>query len=80
MAATVRVFTISRVAQILGEDEDWLFDIANEMEPEDGCLWIYGVSDDQTLAFTDFGIENLSELVRIHKVDPSIIRRYRDQQ
>jgi hypothetical protein len=78
MAAITRVYTIDRVAQMLGEDEDWLFDIANEMEPEDGCLWIYGAGDDETLAFTDFGIKNLSELVRIHKADPSIMRRYRE--
>jgi hypothetical protein len=38
MAAITHVFTISRVAQMLGENEDWLFDVANEMEPEDGCL------------------------------------------
>ena len=77
MAAIAHVFTITRVAQMLGEDEDWLFDVANEMEPEDGCLWIYGIGEEQTLAFTDFGIENLTELVRIHKADPSIMRRYR---
>lgn len=80
MAAITRVFTISRVAQMLGEDEDWLFDVANEMEPKDGCLWIYGVGNDHTLAFTDFGIESLSELVRIHKADPTIMRRYREEE
>jgi hypothetical protein len=80
MAAIAHVFTITRVAQMLGEDEDWLFDVANEMEPEDGCLWIYGIGEEQTLAFTDFGIENLTELVRIHKADPSIMRRYREEE
>lgn len=30
------VTTITRVAQDLGEDEDWLRDVANEMEIEDG--------------------------------------------
>jgi hypothetical protein len=80
MPAIPRVHTIGRVAQMLGEDEDWLFDVANEMEPEDGCLWIYGVGDEQTLAFTEFGIENLRELVRIHKADPTIMRRYRSEQ
>jgi hypothetical protein len=80
MAAIAHVFTITRVAQMLGEDEDWIFDVANEMEPEDGCLWIYGIGEEQTLAFTDFGIENLTELVRIHKADPSIMRRYREEE
>ena len=80
MAAITRVFTISRVAQMLGENEDWLFGIANEMEPEDGCLWIYGDGDHQILAFTDFGIENLRELVQIHKADRSVMRRYRAEE
>jgi hypothetical protein len=33
------VTTIQRVAQDLGESEDWLADIANEMEIEDGVIW-----------------------------------------
>jgi hypothetical protein len=35
-----RVTTINRVAEEIGEDEDWLFDLANEMEVEDGCIWV----------------------------------------
>ncbi len=57
------VTTIARVARDLGEDEDWLHDVANEMDPEDGVIWVFGVGDDGVLAFTDFGIENLIELV-----------------
>jgi len=30
------VTTIGHVAKELGENEDWLFDLAAEMEPEDG--------------------------------------------
>lgn len=30
------VYTIARVAEMLGEDEDWLGDVANEMDREDG--------------------------------------------
>src|ERR1700749_3641462 len=30
------VFTIGRVATDLGEDEDWLWDVANGMDTEDG--------------------------------------------
>ena len=36
------VTTINRVAEQLGEDEDWLWDVANEMEIEDGVIWVYG--------------------------------------
>ena len=45
------VFTLSHVAEMLGED---------------------GV-----MAFTDDGIENLKELIAIHKDDPSIIEKRR---
>ena len=34
------VTTINRVAEDLGEDEDWLRDVANEMEIEDGAIWV----------------------------------------
>ena len=40
------VTTITQVAKDLGEDEDWLWDIANEMEIEDGVIWVYGVGED----------------------------------
>ena len=63
MAAPSYVFTISRVAEMLGENEDWLSEIALGMEPEDGCLTVHGTDDLSTLAFTPFGIECLRELV-----------------
>jgi hypothetical protein len=69
------VTTITRVAQDLGEDEAWLHDVANEMEIEDGAIWIYGMSEDAVLAFTDFGIENLVELVKVYKQHPELLRR-----
>ncbi len=63
MAAVSSVFTIGRVAEILGEDEDWLSDVALEMEPEGGCLTVCGTDDSTTTAFTRDGIENLRQLV-----------------
>jgi hypothetical protein len=63
MAAPSAVFTIARVAKMLDEDMDWLLDVALEMDPEDGCLTVYGVDDEGTTAFTPFGIENLKELI-----------------
>ena len=69
------VTTIARVAKDLGEDEDWLHDVANEMDIEDGVIWVYGIGDDGVMAFTDFGIENLTELVRLHKQNPRLLRR-----
>jgi hypothetical protein len=62
-----RVTTIARVAAELGEEEDWLSDIAGEMEPEDGLIWVYGPGDEETMAFTEFGIESLMNLIAIHR-------------
>lgn len=70
-----RVTTITRVAQDLGEDEDWLQDVANEMDAEDGLIWVYGTGEDGVMAFTDFGIETLIELIRMYKDNPTLLRR-----
>jgi hypothetical protein len=74
------VKTISRVAKDFGENEDWLSDVATEMEIEDGVIWVYGVDDDGVMAFTDFGIENLLDLIKIHKDDPTLLRRGADAE
>ncbi|WP_231337692.1 hypothetical protein [Paraburkholderia sprentiae] len=71
MAAPSFVYTISCVANMRGEPEDWpedwLDELANmNLEPEDGCL---GIIDDldvpaeqliSVTAFTDAGIEALN--------------------
>jgi hypothetical protein len=64
MAAISAVFTIGYVADLLGEDEDWLYDLSIDMFPEDGCLRVYGVGEDGVPAFTQFGIECLQEIIR----------------
>jgi hypothetical protein len=56
-------------------DEDWLHDVASEMDIEDGRIWVYGIGEDGVLAFTDFGIENLTELVEIYRADPDLLKR-----
>ena len=53
------VTTIARVAAMLGEDEDWLRDVAIEMDQEDDLIWVYGPGDESVMAFTDFGVETL---------------------
>jgi hypothetical protein len=68
VAAPSYVFTIARVAKMLDEDEAWLEEIAMEMEPEDGCLAVWGTDDEIAVtAFTPAGVDNLKELVLIHK-------------
>ena len=68
------VTTINRVAANLGESQDWLFDIANEMDAEDGLICVYGIGEDGVMAFTDFGIETLTELIKIHKDNPALLK------
>ena len=74
------VHTIARVAEMLGEDEDWLWSVANEMDQEDGLIWVYGPGDEGVTAFTDFGIETLVDFIEIHKADPDRIKRSADPQ
>jgi len=67
LAAITHVFTIARVAEMLGEDLDWLHDISIEMEPEDGIIWVYGLGEEQTPSFTDFGIESLKQVIENYR-------------
>ena len=76
VAAISHVFTISRVAEMLGEDEDSLEDISIEMDPEDGRILVWGTGEESTTAFTDLGVENLAQLVEIYKADPDLMARY----
>jgi len=69
------VYTITRVAEMLGEDVDWLSDIVDEMDQEDGLIWVYGPGDEEVMAFTDYGIETLQGLIEIHKANPDLLRR-----
>ena len=75
MAAITRVYTLALVAEMLSEDVDWLSEIAGEMEPEDGYLWIYGPNEEQTEGFTDFDIDNLINVINVireYKSNPNL--------
>ena len=63
VAAITRVHTIRRAAEILGQTEDLLWDLSDQLDPEDGKLWIHDVDGIETMAFTDFGLENLREII-----------------
>ena len=69
------VRTIDRVAKDLGENVDFLFDVAMEMETEDGVIWVLSLDDDSAIAFTDFGVDSLVELIKIHREMPPRERR-----
>lgn len=58
------VKTIDRVAAELGESVDRIFELAINMEPEDGVIWVYGPSDESVMAFSAFRIENLREIIQ----------------
>lgn len=63
------VQTIALVAQELGEDEDWLADIAAEMEPEDGLIWVYGPNhEDGVMAFSPLYRRNSPLLSAEHRI------------
>jgi hypothetical protein len=40
LGAVAAVFTINYVAEMLGEDEDWLYELSIDMFAEDGCLHV----------------------------------------
>ena len=63
MATSSFVFTLARVAEILGEDEDWLQELSIGMFPEDGCLWVLDTKGREVAAFTDYGIECLQQII-----------------
>jgi hypothetical protein len=46
------------------------------MEIEDGVIWVNGVAEDGILAFTDFGIESLIELIKMYRDDPTLLKRW----
>ena len=62
-----RVRTIDRVARELGEDVNFLFDVAIEMEPEDGLISVLSLGDESVMALTDEGVDSLVELIKIHR-------------
>lgn len=64
MAAISHVFTIKRAARILDCEEDLLWELSDQLEPEDGVIWIYDIDEIQTLTLTPFGIETLREIIR----------------
>ncbi len=63
MAGISRVFTIARVAEMLGEDEERLHDLCLGMDPEDGCLWVLDAGGREIQAFTNYGIDCLKQII-----------------
>ena len=68
MAAISHVFTIRRAAQILGRDEDLLWELSDQLEPEDGKLWVYAIDGAETPAFMASRL--FAKLSRIRSIAP----------
>jgi hypothetical protein len=64
------VMLIDLVAKRLGYDVDFIWEISNEMETEDGIIWVHGLEDDGVKGFTPYGVEKLIELIEMHKDNP----------
>jgi uncharacterized protein YciU (UPF0263 family) len=64
MPAIAHITTIALVARSLGQNEDQLFDLAcDQLEPEDGLIWILDTDERQTIALTDSAIEMLQNIL-----------------
>jgi hypothetical protein len=68
LAAISAVFTINYVAEMLGEDAEWLWELQIDMFPEDGSLWVYGVGEDGIPGFTEYGVECLKQIIADERV------------
>ncbi|MBT3306953.1 MAG: hypothetical protein HN377_10780 [Alphaproteobacteria bacterium] len=71
MAAISHVYTLSLAAEILGREEDTIWDLSDQMDTEDGVLWILDINDTETLAFTSRGLEVLQEFLDDQVESPS---------
>lgn len=63
------VTTLAKVAQEWEESEDLLHELTEQMDTEDGVIWIYGVEEHAVLALSEDGIECLRDLLGEHKRD-----------
>jgi hypothetical protein len=72
------VTTVNRVAEQLGEDEDWLGRRQRDGNRGRRHLGLWRRRR-RVLAFTDFGIESLIELIKMYKDNPTLLKRYDPQ-
>ena len=57
------VMSLARVARDLGESEDLLDELTDQMDTQDGLIWVYGTDEHPVMAFSDDGIKCLRELI-----------------
>ena len=61
------VTTLAKVAQDLGETFELLDDLADQMDTEDGLIWVYGAEEKPVRALSEDGIECLQGLIADHR-------------
>jgi hypothetical protein len=66
------VTVIAAVAEQLGLDEDLLHELSIGLEPEDGVIRVYGLGEDSVMAFTDEGVDELKNLLEMHRANPDL--------
>ncbi|MEL0210850.1 MAG: hypothetical protein VW891_09755 [Novosphingobium sp.] len=60
--------TLAQVAIELGEDEDFLFDLTDQMDTEDGVIWVYGTEDQEpVITLSNDGIDCLRDIIAEHR-------------
>ena len=57
------VTTLTKVAQDLEVSEDMLHDLTQQMDTEDGVIWVYGLEEEGVLALTEDGICGVPKLM-----------------
>jgi hypothetical protein len=61
------VTTLAKVAQDLDVSEDLLHDFTQQMDTEDGVIWVYGLEEEGVLTLTEDGIECLRDILADHR-------------
>lgn len=61
------VTTLAKVAQDLGETFELLDDLADQMDTEDGLIWVYGTEEEPVRALSEDGVECLQGLIADHR-------------
>ena len=77
------LYTLKYVADMLGEDEDFLHECSIEMFPEDGCLSAYETFPASELTehivlFTEDGIDNLKYIIEARRDAASLLKPHQD--
>ena len=65
-----------QLSERINKDPDLLRQVSVEMEPEDGCATIYGKKDGSIIAFSDFGIETLVNLLEEIRSQPGGLKEH----